>query len=201
MTANFWPNLNVNRCNIPYPIQQAIDSFYQFYNQYFPKRILQWCFHDSIAEIQGHFQQQNINKSYIFIVNTFQAVILLYFNIIKYNEVTFEQLQSYCQMTDNDLKQSLITLITSKLIVKTNTGYILNNKLNYASKRLKLVNIPKNEDIIRKEKIEDDRSFAIEATIVRVMKSTQRIHHNELINRILQQLENFKVKISVIILI
>jgi len=51
------------------------------------------------------------------------------------------------------------------------------------------------------DKIEDDRSAAIEATIIRIMKSTQRIHHNELIKRVLEQLENFKIQIQVIYLI
>ena len=47
------------------------------------------------------------------------------------------------------------------------------------------------------EKIEDDRSHAIEATIVRVMKGAQRLHHNDLVSKVLTQLENFKIQINV----
>jgi hypothetical protein len=116
-------------------------------------------------------------------------------------------------MKDEDLKSALLHLIITKLIIKnsnSNTGskitisafsddkYQLNPKFQHNTKKIKVVSLPKEDEVIKKEKIEDDRSFAIEATIVRVMKSAQRMHHNELINKVLNQLENFKVKIHMI---
>lgn len=70
---------------------------------------------------------------------------------------------------------------------------------------MKLTTHGKNEEIVKKgknllniEKIEDDRSHAIEATIVRVMKGSKKLHHNELVTKVLTQLENFKIQISVL---
>jgi hypothetical protein len=80
----------------------------------------------------------------------------------------------------------------------------LNHNFQNINRRLKLATHGKIEEIIKKgqfklksEKIEDDRSHAIEATIVRVMKGAQKLHHNDLVNKVLTQLENFKIQISV----
>lgn len=196
MNANHWPSLNLNKCAIPNGIQQAIDIFTVFYNQNFPKRLLQWCFQGSIAEVETNL----FDKSYTLIVNTFQAVVLLSFNSFRYNNVTISQIQSACNMKEEEVKAAVVTLSSPsvRVILKISENtYSLNSKFNFMSKRLKVVSLPKNEDIIRKEKIEDDRSYAVEATIVRVMKTNQRIHHNDLVNKVLQQLDQFQVKISV----
>jgi len=83
-------------------------------------------------------------------------------------------------------------------MIKVNLSFQNNNR------RLKLVTLGKNEDIVKKgkfililEKIEDDRSHAIEAALVRIMKGSQRLQHNELVNKVLTQLENYKIQISV----
>ena len=76
--------------------------------------------------------------------------------------------------------------------------YYLNEKFSNDGKRIKIVNPLKNEEIVKKEKIEDDRSMAIDGTIIRIMKSKQKLEHNELIKMVLESLDRFKVKIGTI---
>lgn len=221
MTQNFWPLLNINKLKLPEKIENCKNNFINFYNNKFQKRALFWTYFDSLTELEF-----KINKNvYILVLNTFQAAILLSFNLKDKESLNFKEIQSKLEIKDEDLKANLQNLILAKLIVKITNNeiinqleannnsfnnnkllisaysedkYFINLKFKNNTKKLKIVSLPKNEDIIRKEKIEDDRSFAIEATIVRIMKSVQRIHHNELINKILNQLENFKVKIHMI---
>lgn len=152
-----------------------------------------------MAEIEGKMESRN----YLFVVNCIQAVILLQFNEFRENEVNLNLICSRVGIdSDKELKTYLLPLITSKLLLKCEGNesgdFIkLNKKFSFNSMRVKITSNPRNDEIIKKEKIEDDRSWAIEATIVRIMKSTQRLHHNDLVKRILDQMEHFKVQIHV----
>lgn len=156
-------------------------------------------------------------KIYTITVNTIQAAILLIFNIFKENEVSLQEIsQSIGIPNDKELKLLLIPLLTSRIIIKANEINSINNtpssqntlssddkiklnqKFTFNSRKIKINYVQKNDEIIRKEKIEDDRSVAVEANIIRIMKSTQRIHHNELVKKVLDQLDNFRVQIQII---
>jgi hypothetical protein len=194
---------------LPTALENAISAFTYFYNANLPKRILQWSFVYSICEVEGKIG----NKTYLFIVNTFQAMILLFFNHHKYNDLSCQDFISLlgCGLTYEGIKSYLNPLIANKLILKNTTSnsiansnfeqqietFRLNSKFISNNRKIKMINTAKNKDLIKKEKIEDDRSASIEANIVRIMKSQKRILHNDLINKVLQQLETFKVKINV----
>lgn len=143
-------------------------------------------------------------------MNTYQAIILKCFN--DCNGTQHSEIDSYSLnlkdisdkigLCHNEVKNNIVPLLSIKLLFKNENDIItLNQKFNFNSRKVRIVNNPKDNEMIRKDKIEDDRSAAIEATIIRIMKSTQRIHHNELIKRVLEQLENFKIQIQVIYLI
>lgn len=184
---------------IPKEIQQSTDLFQNFYIKSHPKKLLKWSYLSSMAEIEGKMESRN----YLFVVNCIQAVILLQFNEFRENEVNLNLICSRVGIdSDKELKTYLLPLITSKLLLKCEGNesgdFIkLNKKFSFNSMRVKITSNPRNDEIIKKEKIEDDRSWAIEATIVRIMKSTQRLHHNDLVKRILDQMEHFKVQIHV----
>jgi cullin 1 len=152
-----------------------------------------------MAEIEGKLE----SKNYLFVLNSIQAVILLQFNEFREKEVNLKEICTRVGIdSDKELKTYLLPLITSKLLLKCEGSDLgdfikLNKKFTFNSIRVKILSNPRNEEVIKKEKIEDDRSWAIEATIVRIMKSTQRLHHNELVKRILEQMEHFKVQIHV----
>lgn len=189
--------MNANSFNLPLEIKNSIDCFTVFYNKNFPKRSLQFSFLNSTCEIEGKIG----GKNYTFVVNTPQAAILLLYNepTLLLNGITPSDIISKLKITQEDLKTLIPPLLGSRIIIKTpeNNNFKLNPKFGANSKRIKVINNPKAEDLIRKEKIEDDRAFTIEANIVRIMKSEKRLSHNDLINKLLEQLEIFKVKIHV----
>jgi hypothetical protein len=200
LTNEYWPQLNVTKINIPEEIQSIVNNFLLFYNKTFQKRVLQWSFANSYAEVDGKIE----NKIYTFICNALQAVILISFNKTRSRCVTKNELMEQTGIFDEkDLMSAMEPLFSSRILIKNaidgnnNMEVTLNQKFNFNSKRVKIVNIPKNDELIKKDKIEDDRTNAIDGTIVRNMKFTQRIHHNELIKRVLEQLEKFKIQIIV----
>ncbi len=145
-------------------------------------------------ELEGRF-----DKNYIFSLNSNQGLILLCFNHEK--ELSPKQISDKTGIiNERDLKSYLNPLVYCKILVKTEDNsefFKINSKFSFNSKKVKILCTPKNEEIVRKEKIEDDRAWAIEATIVRIMKSTKRLHHNELVKRVLEQMDFFKIQIQV----
>jgi hypothetical protein len=168
-----------------------------YYNIVSPKRLLKWSFQCSTVEIDAKFS----NKTYSLVVNAIQAVILLLFNDFNETEVSFRKILDLSGiLTEKELRNNIQPLLACKILIKCDGSedlIKLNNKFLHSNRRIKLITPQKNDDIIRKEKIEEDRSWAIEATIVRIMKSEKRLNHNELIKRVLEQMEHFKIQIHV----
>jgi cullin 1 len=196
--------LNTNKINIPNELKNAIEVFTTFYDGNYKKRILRWSYPHSMIEIDGRIG----NKTYTFICNTLQGVILIAFNQCKSQSIY--ELMSHTGITDEaDFKSAINPLIASKILVKMTDSNLgsgnsnaqeiigINHKFAFANRRVKITNIPRNEEVIRKDKIEEDRTWAIDATIIRNMKATQKIHHNDLIKRVLEQLDKFKIQIQV----
>ena len=48
------------------------------------------------------------------------------------------------------------------------------------------------EEVFKKEVVAEDRSIAVEAAIVRIMKSRRKLGHNELIQEVLTALSHFQ---------
>ena len=69
--------------------------------------------------------------------------------------------------------------------------FIINEGFTSNLKRVMLP-MPVIEEAYKKEIIQEDRSIAIEAAIVRIMKSRKKLEHNNLIQEVLQTLQMFK---------
>jgi cullin 1 len=198
LTGECWPNLNINAIALPSALKIQMDNFNGYYVNTFKNRTLQFSFPYSIVEIDYKIDS---SKIYTLFMNTIQASIIInVFNEIKYKEISFEEILEITKGDIEDIKSALQSLSNAniKLLLKSDEGkFKLNAGFTSNTKRIKIINSVKKEEIIKKEKIEDDRSHAIEAAIVRIMKGSQRLHHNILIENILTQLENFKVKVQV----
>ena len=51
---------------------------------------------------------------------------------------------------------------------------------------------PVLEEVYKKEVVAEDRSIAVEAAIVRIMKSRRKLGHNELVQEVITALRNFQ---------
>ena len=69
--------------------------------------------------------------------------------------------------------------------------FVVNDKFTSQVKKVSLP-IPQIEEIYKREIIQEDRSIAIEAAIVRIMKSRKRADHNGLLQEVISTLQMFK---------
>ena len=196
LTAEHWPVLNVHKVKLPDELVALTNQMFKFYHMNYSGRTLQWALTNSMVEIETN----KFDKKYTLICNTFQAAILVFFNEIGFSKsVAKGDIISLLKFEDeDDFNVSITPLISIGLLLQAGNGYALNDKFSNANKRVRVVNTMKSEEYVKKEKIEDDRSMAIDGTIIRIMKSRQRLEHNELVKMVLESLDRFKVKISTI---
>jgi len=174
----------------------SLENFKTYFKSLWPKKVLKWSYQSSIVEMEARYR----NKTYTFVINTLQSLILLAFNQNKKVDASFKEILQWTGIsTEKELKNNLQPFLTFKILLKENESrFKLNDKFVSNSRKIRMITLPRSEEIIKKEKIEEDRSYAIEACIIRIMKSDKRISHNDLVQKILDQMDHFIIQIQVI---
>jgi len=196
--------------SIPKDLQNCEQLFVKFYQSQHSGRKLNWLHQLSKGEMKGLY-----GKKYTFVTSTYQMGVLLQYNAI--NKMTTEELQIATQLTDSALKNTLISLVKTKVLkvdpapekptdepnIEKESIFELN--LNFRSKRQKVnINIPvrqqreqENQEI--QKTVEEDRKLQIQAAIVRIMKMRKRLQHQALMSEVIAQLQTrFKPRVAII---
>lgn len=181
-------------------------------------RCFKWIHNYSIVEIETTLfkitKGYNLNKEKIsLIVNNFQASILNLFNKTKFESLHLFEIEKMLNIEEDDLKENILPLligngtnILQKVVthIGTEDSILISDavriNLNFSPDKcvINYANIKKNDGFIRKEKISGERSSAIEANIVKIMKHNKTLNHHDLVEKVLKALEMFKINISVI---
>ena len=140
--------------------------------------------------MRGNF---GAKQRYEFQTSSYQMLLLLLFN--DHEVLTYQQILQITQIPVQELHMHLIPLIKCKLIVKNpaansfsaedemrvNMDYksnLFRNKLPVmVSKATK-----ENDSIKVQGKVEDDRRYTIEASIIKVMKARRKIEYVNLVS-------------------
>lgn len=154
----------------------------------------------------------NNKESITLIVNNFQAAVLDLFNKKKNESLHLFEMTSLLIIEEDDLKENILPLlignesnVLEKVVKHIGTedsvlisdAVQLNSNFSTVQKIINYTNIKKNEGFIRKEKISGERSSAIEANIVKIMKHHKTLNHHDLVEKVLKALEMFKINILV----
>jgi len=196
LTTGFWPTYQVQDANLCPEMQKAIQVFHNYYNGKTQHRRLQWIHSLGQATIAAKLN----NRRHDLIVNSYQALILLLFTKDETHNLQF--IQSSTGLDASMTKKLLATLSIAKYKILTKTGgdaksidddatFAPNDSFACPHRKIKIPP-PATEETHNKERVEEDRSIAIEASIVRIMKMRKQLNHSQLVTEVLTQLAFFK---------
>ncbi|XP_022545706.2 cullin-1-like [Brassica napus] len=203
LTTGFWPSYKTSDLNLPLEMVNCIESFKAYYETKTKHRRLMWIYSLGICHLNGRFDPKPIEL----IVSTYQAAVLCAFNNTE--RLTYQELFEQLNLSHEDLVRVLHSLScakykflkkepASKTISKTDS-FEFNSKFTDKMRRIK-VPLPPVDD--RKKVVEDvdkDRRYAIDASLVRIMKSRKVLPHQQLVSECVEQLSRmFKPDIKMI---
>ena len=194
LTQGHWPNDQKDAQffqQLPNEISVAMNTFTQFYYSKFNNgRLLNWKLALGNAEIRGTFQE---GKRYEFLCSSYQMFLLLLFN--ENPVITYQQFLQMTQIPAHELHQHLIPLIKQKILVKNpqvncfsaedamqvNVDF----RSNMYRNKIAVLNSKTQKETDTKKvqgKVEDDRRYAIEAAMIKVMKARRKIDYTNLMS-------------------
>jgi len=195
LTTGFWPSYQVQDANLCPEMLKAIQVFHNFYNGRTQHRRLQWIHSLGQATIAAKLN----NRRHDLIVNTYQAIILLLYCKDEVHDTTF--IQNSTGLDAALTKKLLATLACSKYKILNKSSeakgvedgekFSPNDGFQCQHRKIKIPP-PTSEETHNKERVEEDRSIAIEAAIVRIMKMRKQLSHQQLVTEVLTQLAFFK---------
>ncbi|PPR98488.1 hypothetical protein GOBAR_AA22188 [Gossypium barbadense] len=203
LTTGFWPSYKSFDLNLPAEMVKCVEVFKGFYETKTKHRKLTWIYSLGTCQINGKFDQKSIEL----IVSTYQAAVLLLFN--SSDRLSYSEIMAQLNLNHDDLVRLLHSLSCAKykiLSKEPNTKTIsqsdffeFNSKFTDKLRRIKVPLPPVDE---RKKVVEDvdkDRRYAIDAAIVRIMKSRKVLGHQHLVSECVEQLSRmFKPDIKAI---
>jgi len=192
LTTGFWPTYKSMDLALPQEMVESIEAFKMFYEGDNKHRKLTWIYSQGTCVLKGNFDARPLEM----VLSTLQASALLLFNEV--DELSYQEVQERLNLPEEDVSRLLHSLSCAKYKILTKDPatrtiskldkFAFNNKFTDRMKRIKVPLPPMDE---RKKVIEDvdkDRRYAIDAAIVRTMKSRKVLQHQQLVLEVVQQL-------------
>ena len=194
LTMSYWPMPSVHlSCNLPSQLASLADHYKNFYFSQHTGRRLTWQPHLGTVDIRAAFKTRKHDLN----MSTFAAVVLLLFSDPDGQKIlTFDEIKKATEIENNELKRTLQSLACAKykILLKQpkskdigqNDKFAFNSKFTANLTRIKIQTVSgrveANTDVKKTMgKVDEDRKHAIDAALVRVMKSRNVLEHNLLI--------------------
>ncbi|KAK2076784.1 hypothetical protein QBZ16_005010 [Prototheca wickerhamii] len=194
LTTGFWPSFKQLDLNLPEEMVRSQDVFNQFHDEHTKKaRRLTWQLSQGTVHVRAQF-----DKMYELVMTPPQAVILALFNEAE-GELAYADIQSQTRIPGEDLDRLLasLTFAKHKLLVKSplsktvspNDAFAVNAKFTDRMRRIKIAAPVLDQRRKVTEEINNDRQLAVQAALVRIMKSRKKLGHQQLIAEVVTQLQ------------
>jgi cullin 1 len=183
LTTGFWPTYKQLEVGLPDVMMQGVEQYTQYFDEVNSKtRRLAWQFTNGTVHVKASY-----DKSYELILMPLQAAVLLPFN--DSDVLSYAELREQTKLPDEDLTRCLASLTLSKykLLVKEGGGkgishsdkFSVNPKFADKMRRIRVPLPPVDDRKKVQEDVDKDRKHAIEAAIVRIMKSRKALKHQQ----------------------
>ncbi|KZV24389.1 cullin-1 [Dorcoceras hygrometricum] len=192
LTTGFWPSYKSFDLNLPAEMVKCVEVFREFYQTKTKHRKLTWIYSLGTCNINGKFDPKTIEL----IVTTYQAATLLLFNAS--DRLSYQEIINQLNLSDDDVVRLLHSLSCAKYRIlnkEPNTKTIsptdvfeFNSKFTDKMRRIKIPLPPVDEKKKVIEDVDKDRRYAIDASIVRIMKSRKVLGYQQLVMECVEQL-------------
>ena len=195
LTTGFWPTYKQLEVALPPVMARCQVVFRKYYDTKTSHRKLNWMYALGNATVKGFYA-----KVYDFQVTTLQAITMLVFNDLD-GEIPFEAIRTAVNTDEEVMKRLLHSLSCGKyqFISKHPPGRTIStsDKFSFNSAfacPLRKIRIPMAslDDSHNPKRVQEDRSIAIEAAVVRTMKTRKTLSHQELVTEVISQLHFFR---------
>jgi cullin 1 len=194
LTTGFWPTYKSPQVALAPEMTKCMGVFKEWHDKKHQKRKLTWMFSQGNASVRGTFGK----KSYDLQVSTLQAIALDALN--EGITLSYEELSRKLNLDDSIMKPLMHSLSCGKYKVfrKTPAGNKINTTDSFEANpkftcNMRKIRIPMAslDSSLNTKRVEEDRSIAIEAAIVRIMKARKTLQHQQLLSEVLAQLAFF----------
>ncbi|KAJ0400979.1 hypothetical protein P43SY_008782 [Pythium insidiosum] len=203
LTTGYWPSYKVLEITMPPQMVKCMSLFKVYYDSKTSHRRLQWIHSLGNATVRGNFPKK---KWYDLQVTTLQAVALLLFNDVE-GALSFDTVRESLNLSVDVVKRIMHSLSCGKFkvlnklpagkTISTSDSFEINQTFASPMRKIRIPMASLEESHSQKH-VEEDRSIAIEAAIVRIMKARKTLQHQQLISEVLSQLAFFKPNLKVI---
>jgi len=203
LTTGYWPTYKAVDVSLPPHMAKCTQVFKEFYDTKTQHRRLTWVYQLGEATLRATYA-----KKYDLVVTTLQAVALLEFNAAEGGELSFDQLVKNLNLPTEYVKRIMHSLACGKYKLLLKTGakpkkveltdtFKLNAKFACPKRKIRIP-MASLEESHNPKRVEEDRSIAIEAAIVRIMKARKTLQHQQLVAEVLAQLSFFRPNVKVV---
>ena len=196
LTDGYWPSFKSPPIILPQQLASWIGTFENFYLNKNKMKTLSWSYLHGSWTVRAIFEN---SKEYDLLLTTYQACIVMLFN--SNDKLSFSEIQEMLQTDEVLLKNMVVSLCCKKYKILAKSGepksisrsdiLTINNEFKSKLKQLAIA-VPMIKETFNKEKVDIDRTYAIESAIVKIMKSRKVMRHTELLNEVMAILQMFK---------
>jgi len=193
LTHGFWPSWKPIQVELCDEFAQCVETFQTFYDAKMSQRKLTWVHQLGAVVLNVKYEAKTIEMH----MQTPQCSVLLLFRNEK--ELSMQKVIEKTKMPADAVKRALYSLSCAKykILNKSPEGktvnpedvFSFNEKFTDRSRRIKIALPPPDERKATIENVVQDRRHAIDAAIVRVMKTRKALAYNELVVEVVNQLQ------------
>ncbi|KAJ4478974.1 ubiquitin-protein ligase [Lentinula aciculospora] len=200
--TNFWPlNPPPHEFVIPAEILTTYDRFQKYYQTKHSGRKLTWLWNYSKNELRTNY----LNQKYILMTSSYQMAVLVLYN--KNDTMSLEEIFVATTIGKDILTQVLGLLVKAKILINDegdqydlNPGTVIRSLMEFSksfkSKKIRVnLNLPIKAEVKQEtnevlKAVDEDRKYAVQATIVRIMKARKTMKNQGLIQEVISQISH-----------
>ncbi|CRH02535.1 cullin-1, putative [Plasmodium relictum] len=192
LNKGYWPALEKTSMKLNDDFNKYVELFEEYYKSDNKNRKLEWIYDLSEVVLEYFFN----DTTYYLYCNVVNAQILLLFN--KYEFINFDIIKRELQLDLKSFTNNMYSCFyhfkiihsTDEVVEWSSSNFYINKEFSYHHKK---VFIKKATTLLSKEheKTKEDRTMAIEAAIVRVMKIHKKLFYDQIFDYVKRSLSNF----------